>query len=81
MTRQLWTWAIAMALMGFFLAGVDNVAHVGGFAGGYLAASLYRTRLGRPEGRTSILLALGLLALTLLGFGSSFALALHHFQG
>ncbi|MFN8177301.1 MAG: rhomboid family intramembrane serine protease [bacterium] len=81
MTRQLWTWAIVMALMGFIFPGVDNVAHVGGFAGGYLAASLYRTRLGRPEGRASILLALGFLALTLLGFVSSFGLAILHLQG
>lgn len=75
MTRQLWTWAIAMALMGFLMSGVDNMAHVGGFAGGYLAASLYQPRLGRPDGRASKALAFGFLLLTVLGFASSLVIA------
>jgi rhomboid protease GluP len=73
MTRQLWTWALVMGFMGFLMPGVDNLAHVGGFAGGYLAASLYRTKVGRPDGSGSTLLALGLLLLTLAGFALSLA--------
>ena len=76
MTRQLWTWAIAMALMGFLMAGVDNMAHVGGFAGGYLSASLFQPGLGHREGRGSKILALVLLLATLGGFASSLALTL-----
>ena len=79
MTRQLWTWAIAMALMGFLMSGVDNMAHIGGFAGGYLAASLFQPGLGRSEGRGSKLLAFALLLMTLLGFGSSLAITLLRF--
>jgi membrane associated rhomboid family serine protease len=81
MTRQLWTWAIAIVAMGFFMSGVDNVAHVGGFAGGWLTARLYLQRLGQPVGRTSTILALALLGCTLLGFASSVALAFLRFGG
>ena len=27
-----------MLIIGFFMPGIDNYAHIGGFAGGYLAA-------------------------------------------
>ena len=32
------SWAIPVFLFGFFMPGVDNAAHLGGFAGGYLAS-------------------------------------------
>lgn len=35
--RQYWQWAVVLFVMGFLMAGVNNVAHAGGFAGGYLA--------------------------------------------
>jgi rhomboid protease GluP len=76
LTRQLWTWAILMGAMGFLLAGVDNVAHIGGFAGGWATATLYKSRLGRPDGPASTFLALGLLALTTLSFVLAGAIAL-----
>ncbi|HMB70511.1 MAG TPA: rhomboid family intramembrane serine protease [bacterium] len=68
MTRQLWTWAILLGVMGFLLPGVDNFAHAGGFAGGWIAASLFRGGIGRPAGRVLPAVALGAGALTLLGF-------------
>lgn len=71
MTRQIRTWAIVILLMGFLMPGVDNLAHIGGFAGGWVAATLYRPHLGRPEGRGSLLLAGGFAALTLFGFVAS----------
>ncbi len=35
---QAWSYAIMLFIMGFFFPGVDNWAHLGGFAGGYLVA-------------------------------------------
>ena len=34
--QQVWTWAIAMFAFGLLFPGIDNWAHLGGFAGGYL---------------------------------------------
>jgi rhomboid protease GluP len=35
---QAMSWALPMFLFGFFMPGVDNAAHLGGFLGGYLAS-------------------------------------------
>lgn len=35
---QAWTFALSTLVFGFVMPGIDNYAHVGGFAGGYLAA-------------------------------------------
>jgi hypothetical protein len=78
LTRQIWTWAIVMGAMGFLLAGVDNMAHIGGFAGGWLTASIYRSRLGRPDGPASTLLAWGLLGLTGAAFVLTVVFAVMH---
>lgn len=75
LTRQLWTWAIVMGAMGFLLAGVDNLAHIGGFAGGWITASAYRARLGRPDGPASTFIALALVAVTVLSFALTALLA------
>jgi rhomboid protease GluP len=69
-TRQLWQWAIILGVMGFLIPGVDNLAHIGGFAGGWVTATVLRPRGG--GGRGVLLLALALLALTLLGFAANF---------
>jgi rhomboid protease GluP len=74
MTRQIWQWAIVLGIMGFLLPGVDNLAHIGGFAGGWITAFALRRGIGRRDGRWITLLALLLLLLT--GFG--FALNLTH---
>ena len=68
MTRQLWQWAIVLGVLGFLLPGVDNLAHLGGFAAGWVAATAFRGGLGRREGRSVTFLALGLLLATVLGF-------------
>ncbi|MFQ5848644.1 MAG: rhomboid family intramembrane serine protease [Candidatus Methylomirabilales bacterium] len=36
--RQYGQWALVLFILGFLMAGVNNFAHAGGFAGGYLAA-------------------------------------------
>jgi hypothetical protein len=58
--------------MGFLLPGVDNLAHIGGFAGGWVAATAMRRGIGRREGRAVTLAALVLLLLTVLGFAINF---------
>ena len=39
-SSQAWSYALTAGAMGFILPGVDNAAHIGGFAGGYLAGRL-----------------------------------------
>ena len=68
LTRQVWQWALILGALGFILPGVDNFAHLGGFAGGWITASAFQTRIGRPDGRGTTLFALLLLVLTLFGF-------------
>jgi rhomboid protease GluP len=34
--QQVWTWALALFVFGLILPGIDNWAHLGGFAGGWL---------------------------------------------
>ena len=34
--QQVWTWALALFVFGLIFPGVDNWAHLGGFAGGWL---------------------------------------------
>lgn len=71
MTRQLWQWAIIMFAFGFFMRGVNNWAHAGGFIAGWLLAQTMPTS-DRREGRSVQILALALLALTAAGFVLSF---------
>ena len=39
-SSQAWSYALTAGAMGFIMSGVDNSAHIGGFAGGYLAGRL-----------------------------------------
>jgi membrane associated rhomboid family serine protease len=71
MTMQLWQWAAVMFAMGFFMSGVNNWAHAGGFAGGWVTAEAMRFSEKR-ESRGVQLLALGLLGLTAAGVVISF---------
>lgn len=43
--RQYWQWALILLIMGFLMPGVNNIAHAGGLAGGYLTGML----LGHEE--------------------------------
>jgi rhomboid protease GluP len=72
MTRHYWTWAAMMFLFGFFMSGVNNWAHLGGFAGGWVSGRLLRFQHERRESVAEILIALLLLGLTLVGFVLSF---------
>lgn len=79
MARQMWQWAIVLGIMGFLLPGVDNLAHLGGFAGGWIAATALRGGIGRRDGRVAVIVALVLLGLTGLGFAINFGEALGYF--
>ena len=71
MTMQLWQWAAIMFAMGFFMSGVNNWAHAGGFAGGWVTAEAMRFSEKR-ESRGVQLLALLLLGTTAVGVVLSF---------
>jgi rhomboid protease GluP len=72
MTAQLWQWAIVVFAMGFFMSGVNNWAHGGGFAGGWVAAELLGSEQDRRESPLIQILAIGLLVATAAGFVLSF---------
>lgn len=60
--RQAWSYAIFMIVFGFVMTRVDNWAHIGGFAGGYLAGMLVDPR--QPETGNQIAAAVVCLLLT-----------------
>jgi len=66
--RQYGQWALFIFIASFFLAGVNNWGHAGGFAGGYLAASVLGHLERRPERGVDRLAALGAVAVTVLSF-------------
>src|SRR5262245_64126442 len=47
--RQYGHWALILFVLGFLMPGVNNMAHAGGFVGGYLAGALLGSRERRPE--------------------------------
>jgi rhomboid protease GluP len=68
-SRQAWGWAATLIVFGFFMRGVDNFAHIGGFAGGYLASMLFDPL--RPERGNHLAGALVCLILTALSILAS----------
>lgn len=60
--RMAWSYAIFMIVFGFLMRGVDNYAHIGGFAGGFLAGVLLDPR--KPETGNHSVAALLCLLLT-----------------
>ncbi len=72
LTAQLWQWAIVLFAMGFLMPGVNNWAHAGGFAGGWVTAEAMRFGHEQRERLGVQLLALAMIAVTVLGFVLSF---------
>jgi len=66
-TARYLQFAVMMFAFGFFMSSVNNWAHAGGFAGGWIVASVLRDT-ARRESPLEILIALGLLGVTLVGF-------------
>lgn len=56
-------YALFMGIMGFIFPGVDNSAHLGGFAGGYLTSMILDPL--KPERIDHLAIAVGCLAITL----------------
>jgi|SRR5580693_5789901 rhomboid protease GluP len=61
-SSQAWAWAGTLVVFGFLMRGVDNWAHLGGFAGGYLASMALDPL--RPERGNHLAIALACLILT-----------------
>lgn len=70
--------AITMLIFGFIMPGVDNWAHLGGLAGGWLAAKVLDPM--KPERGDHVLVALGCLVLSALSVGYSVVEGLRLFR-
>jgi rhomboid protease GluP len=62
-------YVLMLVVMGFFMQGIDNYAHAGGFGGGYLAARVLDPL--KPERIDHIAIALGCLAASVLAILAS----------
>ena len=67
--RQYGQWALVMFAFGFFMSGVNNIAHAGGFVGGFGAGLVLSFSERRDETPAERAIAAGLIALTALSFG------------
>ena len=72
MTQQLWQWAIILAIFGFIVPNVNNWAHGGGFAGGWVAAHVMGFSDEQRESTGVLIASLALIAVTALGIVLSF---------
>ncbi len=72
MKAQLWQWAIILFAFGFFMSGVNNFAHAGGFAGGWLSAHLMPAQHEKRETPAVQITAIALIVLTAAGVVLSF---------
>ena len=70
-TRQLWQWAIILGVFGFLMPGINNWAHGGGFAAGWVGARLMNLDDDRQDSSWVLLASLALIAVTVAGFGLS----------
>lgn len=68
MLRQYGQWALVLFIFGFFMAGVNNFAHAGGFLGGLLAGLALSPAERRAEAYGERVLAAGLVLATLAAF-------------
>jgi membrane associated rhomboid family serine protease len=66
---QAWSWAVMLFVFGLIMPGVDNWAHAGGFAGGYLA-SMWLDPL-RAERTDHVVVALACLVMTFAAVAAS----------
>lgn len=66
--RQYGQWALVLFILGFFMSGVNNLAHGGGFVGGFLAGLVLSFSDRREESLGERMLATALIGLTALSF-------------
>ena len=67
--RQYGQWAILLFIMGFFMSGVNNLAHAGGFLGGVLTGLALSFEDQRSETTLDRLLAAACVVSTVVAFG------------
>lgn len=67
--RQVGTWTIILFIFGFLMPAVNNLAHAGGFAGGYLSAMWLGFLEIKPETSNHRLAAFAAVVLTIISFG------------
>ncbi|RQW05966.1 rhomboid family intramembrane serine protease [candidate division KSB1 bacterium] len=70
--KQVGTWTIILLVFGFLMPGVNNLAHLGGFAGGLLSAMLLGFHESKAENQNHRILAVVAVALTIICFGLAF---------
>lgn len=70
--RQWSMLALLLFMQGFWMSSVNNVAHAGGFVGGFAAAFTLALPEHKGESGTDQLLAAACLVCTLIGFGLAF---------
>ncbi|MCB9760861.1 MAG: rhomboid family intramembrane serine protease [Alphaproteobacteria bacterium] len=73
-SRQMWTWAIAMGIFGALMPAVNNLGHAGGFLSGFLLGYLLPLQGRARETRVVQVLALVLAVGTAAGVVASIAL-------
>jgi len=66
--RQYGQWALIMFIFGFFMAGVNNWGHLGGFGGGYLVALAMGPLDRAAERGLDRIAAFAAIAVTLIAF-------------
>ena len=69
MLRQYGQWALLLFVLGFFMSGVNNLAHAGGFLGGLAAGLVLSLAERRAETTVDHLLAACILVATIVAFG------------
>ena len=69
--REYGQWAVILFIFGFFMAGVNNFAHAGGFLGGFVSGLVLSLAERRAETGLDRLLAAACAALTVAGFALS----------
>lgn len=67
--RQYGQWALLLFILGFFMSGVNNIAHAGGFLVGLAAGLVLSLAERQAETTLDHLIAGGCLVLSLLAFG------------
>ena len=70
--RQYGQWAILLFILGFFMSGVNNLAHAGGFLGGLAAGLVLSLAERRAETTLDHLVAAGCVVVTILSFALAF---------
>lgn len=69
--RQYGQWALLLFVLGFFMAGVNNIAHAGGFVGGLATGLVLSLAERRSETTLDQLVAAALVVLTVVAFALS----------